>query len=69
MFPVDCRRSVALQLGARVGRQRLQLVAVRRLAQLVVGPLDPVTPKLWQEDERKGAFPAQHLAKKKEKEV
>lgn len=61
VFAVDCGRSVALQLGARVWGQRLQLLAVGRVAQLVVRPLDPVTPKLRQEDEREGALSAQHL--------
>lgn len=62
VFPVDTGCCVTLQLGAGVWRQRLQLFAVHCVAQLMVGPFNPVTPKLGQEDERKGAFPAQHLS-------
>lgn len=61
VFAVECGCGVALQLGVGVRGQRLQLLRVRRVAQLVVGPLDPVASKLRQEDERKRAFSAQHL--------
>lgn len=64
VFPVERGRGVALQLGACVRGQRLRLFAVRRVAQLVVGAFDPVTPELRQKDERKGALSAQHLFQK-----
>lgn len=62
VFPVDCSCCVTFQLGAGVRGQRLQLFRVHCVTQLMVSPLNPVTPKLRQEDERKGAFSAQHLS-------
>lgn len=59
VFSVECGCCVTFQLGAGVWGERLQLLCV---IQLMVGPLNPVAPKLRQEDERKGAFSAQHLS-------
>lgn len=63
VFPEECSRCVTFQFGASVwGRRPGQL----GLTQLVVGPLNPVTTKLWQQDERKGARPPQHLFQRKQ---
>lgn len=63
VFPEECGSCVTFQLGAGVWGQRLQLLCVHRgVTELMVGPLNPVPPKLWQEDERKGTFSAQHLS-------
>ncbi len=63
VFPVDCSCCVTFQLGSSVRGQRLQLLCVHCVTQFVVRPFNPVAPKLRQEDERKGAFSAQHLPK------
>lgn len=67
VFSVDHGRRVTFQLGAGVRGQRLQLLRVQRLDQLMVGAFNPVTPKLWQEDEREGTFSAQHLPPPRQK--
>lgn len=61
VFAVDCGCRVTFQLGPGGWRKRLQLLRVHRVAQLMVGPLDPVPTELRQQDEREGAFSAQHL--------
>lgn len=61
MFPEERSQGVTFQLGPSVWGQRLERLRVSSLAQLMVGPFNPVAPKLWQEDKRKGALSPQHL--------
>ena len=60
MFAKGLAGGVALQLSAGVGGGDSEGLAG---GQLVVGPLDPVAPKLGQKDEREGAFSAQYLVR------
>lgn len=49
MFPVDLSSGVALQFEAWGGRQ--ELLRVNPIAQLVIGPFNPITPKLGQQNQ------------------
>ena len=74
LLPVDLGRAVGLQLdvgptgpgaspgacgGGRQGRLR-----VPGVLGLVIGPLDPVAPKLGQQDEGEGAPTTQNLCRR-----
>lgn len=67
MFPEEHSHCVTFQLGPSVWGQRLERLCVSCLAQLMVGPLNPEAPKLWQEDKRKGAFSPQNLFQNEKK--
>ncbi len=59
MLPVDLSGGVALQFEAWVGRQ--ELVQVDSIAQLLIGPFNPITPKLGQQNQGKWTLSAENL--------
>ncbi len=59
MLPVDLRGGVALQFEAWVGRQ--ELVQVDPIARLVIGPFNPITTELGQQNQGKLTLSAENL--------
>lgn len=59
VLPVDAGRGVALEL--HLGRGRLQRLCLGDAGDFVVGALNPVAPKLGQQDEGEGSFSPQDL--------
>lgn len=61
MLPVDLGKAVCLKLDVRCRTEGLFILW--RVFRLMIGPLDPVTSKLGQQDEWEGTAATQHLTK------